>query len=60
MRDKPIIFPFGKFKGWDIESIPSSYIKWVLETDWFDKQYKDLTKELDKELKYRDRFDKHI
>ena len=54
-----IIF-FGKYKGKDIEDVPSSYLKYLLESDWFDKKYPDLVKEMDKELKYRNDWNKHF
>jgi len=54
------IIVFGKYKGKDIEAIPSSYLKFLLESDWFDKKYPDLVKEMDKELKYRNDWNKHF
>lgn len=26
-----MIMPWGKFKGWDMEDIPSGYLKWLAE-----------------------------
>jgi len=54
------ILPFGNHKGQDIESIPSDYLKWLLESDWFDKKYPELVEEVEDELKYRDDWDKHF
>jgi len=45
---------FGKFKGKDIEDIPTSYLKWVVGEDFF-KENK-LYKTVMAELKYRERF----
>lgn len=28
--------PFGKYKGQVIGSMPSGYLKWLLEQDWFE------------------------
>jgi len=54
------ILPFGNYKGKDIEDIPTDYLKWLLETDWFDKKYPELVDEIETELKYRDDWDKHF
>ncbi len=51
---------FGKFRNKDIEDVPDSYLVWLLETDWFDKKFPALVKPIDEELKYRNKFDKHI
>lgn len=30
---------FGKYKNISIEFVNSSYLKWLLESDWFEDQY---------------------
>jgi len=50
------ILPFGKHKGKEIESIPSSYLEWLTEQDWFCKQYKHGLEQIEKEMKFRDDF----
>ena len=51
---------FGKHEGEDIEDIPSDYLRWLLETEWFDKKHVDMVEPIETELEFRDRFDKHI
>ena len=51
---------FGKFKGQDIESIPSDYLRWVVCENWFEDKYPHLVEEIDLELKYRDNWSKHF
>lgn len=41
--------PFGKYKGTYIEDLPYSYLTWLLEQSWFEKQYKFLMIECNEE-----------
>lgn len=51
---------FGNYNGQDIESVPSDYLKWLLESDWFEKKYPELVEEIDTELAYRTDWNKHF
>jgi len=52
---------FGKYKGKDIEDIPSSYLKWLLEQNWFNEvYYKDMIEPIEIELRFRDKFNTHF
>lgn len=31
--------PFGKYKNISLELVPSSYLKWLLEQDWFEEMF---------------------
>ena len=50
--------PFGKFKGKDIEEIPSSYLKWIAE-NIDEKKNGDLVFEADKEYQWREKNNCH-
>jgi len=45
--------PFGVHKGELICDIPSDYLYWLLEQEWFSKKFKELVPIVDMELKYR-------
>lgn len=51
---------FGKYKGQDIESVPSVYLMYLLESDWFEEKYPEFVKEIDEEIGYRDDWSKHF
>jgi hypothetical protein len=48
------IFPFGRYKGVDIEDIPDSYLKWSIDV-LDEKKYnnKNIISECERELAYR-------
>lgn len=54
------VLTFGKYKDKDIEDIPDHYLKWLIVQSTFEGKYPDLVKEIDKEIAYRDKWDKHI
>lgn len=49
--------PFGKFKGIDVEGVPNSYLKWLLDQEWMEEKYSEAIPKIEKELDYRERFD---
>ena len=49
--------PFGKFKGKDIEDVPTYYLNYLLCQGWFGEKYPGESFKVQKELDYRDRFD---
>jgi uncharacterized protein (DUF3820 family) len=48
---------FGKHIGKSIEDVPNSYLKWLLEQEWFCTTFCYAVAWLEKELDYRERFD---
>ena len=51
---------FGKHKGKDIEDVPSSYLRWLLDQKWFEVSQKDMVKPIETEMKFRDKFNTHF
>jgi hypothetical protein len=55
-----MIMPWGKFKGKDIEDLPSSYLKWLAENiDEKKPQNKAICIAADKEYQYRTKYNCH-
>lgn len=50
-----MIIPFGKYKGTDIEDVPSSYLKWLSENCEDDE----VREEAEKEYKFRSTYKCH-
>lgn len=52
--------PSGKFKGKDIEFLPSRYLKWIAE-NWSERYPRDkaICEAADKEWQYRERYNCH-
>jgi uncharacterized protein (DUF3820 family) len=48
--------PFGKFKGHDIEDIPTWHLTFIKGEKWFQDNHKKLCENILKELKYRKQF----
>ncbi len=55
-----MIIQFGKFKGCDLEDIPSSYLRWAAIQTFVEHNYPNLLSEIESELEYRDKFDRHF
>jgi len=55
-----MIIPFGTFKNKSIEEVPSKYLLWLVDQDWFNDKFVQLSNEVVKELEWRDKWDKHI
>lgn len=48
---------FGKYKGFDLEDVPDSYLKWVLQQEWFDgEDWERLRGKVEDELEYREEY----
>ena len=45
--------PFGKYKDRLIEEIPSSYLEFLLDQDWFHEKFLSLVEQIEAELTYR-------
>ncbi len=48
--------PWGKYKGKDLEDIPSPYIKWLSE----ECDNETIAEEADEEWQFRERFNNHF
>ena len=48
-----MIIPFGKYRGEDIEDIPSDYLKFLLGQEWFEERFEDVYNALIEEDNYR-------
>ena len=55
------IMPIGKnHRGKVIEDVPSDFLKWCLNQEWFLDQYPELSDEIEKELGFRSDWNKHF
>ena len=53
--------PWGKFKGTEIDKLPSSYLLWVAENVNEDSDLnKKIVKEADEEWQHRERYNNHF
>jgi uncharacterized protein (DUF3820 family) len=50
------VIPFGKHKGEPIEDVPTDYLEWVTEQDWFLEKFPKGAVQIGKDLAFRDRF----
>jgi hypothetical protein len=55
----PILF-FGIHKDKDIEEIPSGYLIWLTDQDWFNSKNPGLSNQIVLELEWRTKFDRHF
>lgn len=53
-----MILSFGKHRGKDIEDVPTSYLKWALNSGAIDED--DEVEEVEAELRYRKDHNVHI
>ncbi len=54
------LMPFGKFKGKTVDELPNSYLNWLLEQDWFEKNFEDLYEVVEAEAAWREEVGVHI
>lgn len=59
MAKSMFTMPFGKFVGHGIEDLEDWYLEFLLEQDWFCKQYPKGVKAIETELKYREKFSEY-
>lgn len=53
--EKMTYLPFGQYKDWDIEDVPSKYLEWFLENiDPETDNLADICRDIRDELIYRD------
>ena len=55
-----MIIPFGKFRDLNIEEVPSRYLLWLVDQDWFNDEHVELSNAVVKELEWREKWDRHI
>ena len=51
---------FGKYKGLNVDEIPSDYLKWLTLQDWCEEKFPHLSKEAEEELAFRTTWDRHF
>ena len=54
MKDD-MILSFGKHVNEDIREIPSDYLQWLMEQDWFEEKFDNIRQRVEEELKIRER-----
>ena len=56
MADSLFTMPFGKHKGEDIEDLDTSYLVWLAERPFFEKEFPAGLKAVETELAFRKKF----
>lgn len=56
MAESLFILPFGKHKGQPIEDVPTSYLNWLTEQDFFCDGHRQGLEAVNTELRFRERF----
>lgn len=56
MSDSLFILPFGKYRGQPIEDVPTSYLNWLTEQDFFCDDHRHGLNAVNTELAFRERF----
>ena len=51
---------FGKFTQQALEDIPSSYLRWVDQQEWFHTKYQEEAIAVNLVLRWRNRFNEHF
>jgi uncharacterized protein (DUF3820 family) len=44
IKDKPVIMPFGRFRGMAVKQIPNSYLRWLITVDDVPEQIREEAK----------------
>ena len=52
--------PWGKYKRWELEDIPSDYFEWLLDETWFLDAWEGLADEIQHEMDVRSRSNAHF
>uniref|UniRef100_A0A6M3M5R2 Quorum-sensing-regulated virulence factor n=1 Tax=viral metagenome TaxID=1070528 RepID=A0A6M3M5R2_9ZZZZ len=57
-----LYLPFGKSQNEKktVDELPSSYLQWLLEQDWFEKKYERFIEPIEAELDWRTTMDRHF
>ena len=48
-----VIMPFGKNKGKSLSELEDRYFRWLLDQEWFHKDYPQLVQDVESELRFR-------
>jgi len=63
MSSNSIVMPFGKYRGWKLEDIPSGYLKYAAE-NWDSSRVSGIKKKIvlacDEEWQFREKYNCHI
>ena len=51
---------FGKYKGLNVEELPSDYLKWLTFQDWCEEKFPNVLREAEEELAFRTTSNKHF
>jgi uncharacterized protein (DUF3820 family) len=51
-----LVFNFGKYRGKRPDEVPSEYLRWVIDQDWFNDKFTDLSNECVSELEFREKY----
>lgn len=56
MAESMYTMKIGKYRGCDIEDLPTDYLTWLMEQNWFEEKFPDAIDPINKELKFREKF----
>jgi uncharacterized protein (DUF3820 family) len=51
---------FGKYKGLNVDELPSDYLKWLTLQDRFEEEFPNVLREVEEELTFRTTWNKHF
>jgi len=54
------VLPFGKFVGKKVFQCPTSYLRWLLEKDWFEEKHPELFDDVQSEYNWREEASTHF
>ena len=56
MAESLFNLPSGKYKGQPIEDVPTSYLIWLTEQDWFCDRYRQGLDAVNTEIRFREQW----
>lgn len=54
------VMTFGKHEGETIDSIPSYYLRWLLDEEWFEEKHPQLCLDVEGEWNWREHHGRHF
>jgi len=51
---------FGKYRGLNVDEVPSDYLKWLTLQDRHEREFLDLIREAEEELVFRTTWNRHF